>query len=96
MAWVDHGHAAVDDEIVGSLRQVAARLGAGPAERCGGNPLAGAVAVFERIRATDDLEPIRTLAAGHHDQLTERVRRTLAEPDGAPSSKRGSKPTLDV
>ena len=81
VAWAaGEGDHEVDPKVIDVVRQAAERLGAIPAEECGGNPLAGASKVFDRIRATDDLEPIRTLAAGRTSELTDRIRQILAEP----------------
>lgn len=80
-AWVDGKRDwAVEDDVAGAISRVADRLDARPADEFGGNPLAGAADVFTRIRATDDLEPIRSMAEGREDLLTEPMRRVLAEP----------------
>jgi len=68
-----------DDDVRDAVVRAAARL-SGTAAPAPSNPLEGADEVFTRIRATDDLEPIRTMARGREDELSEPVRRALAAP----------------
>jgi hypothetical protein len=80
-AWVDgDGDDAVDPAVVAATEQIAIRLGARHLEEAVDNPLRGAARVFDRVRATDDLEPMRTLANGRRDDLTDRIRTILDEP----------------
>lgn len=69
----------VDPDVAAATRHVASRLGAGHVEQIGTDPLLGADALFDRIRATDDLEPIRTLASARSGELTIRMRTMLDE-----------------
>ena len=80
VAWVDgDGDAPVDDVVAAAAEDVANRLGARHVDELGGNPLVGATRVFDRIRETDHLEPIRSLVADRADDLTDRMRAILAE-----------------
>ena len=80
VAWVEgEGTQTVEESVVAAVEDVAARLGARHVGDLGGNPLAGAADTFDRIRATDDLEPIRTIAAGREAELTQRMRAVLAD-----------------
>jgi amidase len=81
IAWAaDDGSVLIAGEVVEAVRRAAAVLGARPATELGGNPLVGADDAFTRIRAADDLEPIRTLAGDRADRLTERLRAILTQP----------------
>jgi Asp-tRNA(Asn)/Glu-tRNA(Gln) amidotransferase A subunit family amidase len=78
VAWAsDDGSNACERSVSGVVEDAAAALGAVGPSGPGGNPLQGANDLFTRIRATDALEPIRTMAKGREDQLTEPMRRQL-------------------
>ena len=78
IAWaVGHGQEAVDETVATAVERVARTLGAVPVDALGPNPLLRAGDAFDRIRATDDLEPVRTLAAGREYDLTDVMRDIL-------------------